>query len=379
MKTINYTLMNRDIKVLDFKYVEVSSIEFYFEEDDIPVGIYPWGYTDIESWLRSRKAPNQRKYLNRLPDNIKVNTLVDYITATRCVSLNDTYWVKCKDESVTWKEVSPYTNEIGSCIAHLAFKTDSSNMSFPELSTGGVFPKCWKRDGEKVFLLKGGTSENNELEVINEVLASFIYKQLLGDKACSYEYEDYLGTTWVSKCELFTDEDYGFLSMASYLGKSRATVGECITAYKQAGCDVDLFRRMLIADAIVLNIDRHLGNFGFRVRNISQATAGMAPVFDYNKALLPELSKDLVDLDWATVTKYMVNQVPTMGTDFVSMARQLMDTAVRQDLLALSEIDFTQFKNLPVSEKYLQRMTDIIRLQLDLILEDKRNPLDEWS
>lgn len=39
---------------------------------------------------------------------------------------------------------------------------------------------------------------------------------------------------------------------------------------------------MCLLDAIILNIDRHDGNFGYLVDNDKHTIVGMAPIFDNN-------------------------------------------------------------------------------------------------
>lgn len=56
---------------------------------------------------------------------------------------------------------------------------------------------------------------------------------------------------------------------------------------------------MCILDAIILNPDRHYGNFGVLFDTATMEVLQMAPVFDNNKSLLPELDNDqLAAPDW---------------------------------------------------------------------------------
>lgn len=44
---------------------------------------------------------------------------------------------------------------------------------------------------------------------------------------------------------------------------------------------------MIVLDALILNTDRHMGNYGFIVDNRTMQIKRMAPMFDHNQALLP--------------------------------------------------------------------------------------------
>ena len=52
-----------------------------------------------------------------------------------------------------------------------------------------------------------------------------------------------------------------------------------------------MFRRMVL-DAVILNIDRHLGNFGVLFDTDTMEIQTMAPVFDNNRSLLFDLDDD---------------------------------------------------------------------------------------
>ena len=56
---------------------------------------------------------------------------------------------------------------------------------------------------------------------------------------------------------------------------------------------------MCILDALILNTDRHSGNFGVLYRNDTMQVQKMAPVFDSNRSLLFDLDDDqLKHTDW---------------------------------------------------------------------------------
>ena len=48
------------------------------------------------------------------------------------------------------------------------------------------------------------------------------------------------------------------------------------------------FRSMLVFDAVIMNPDRHMGNYGVFRDNRTGRVLGFAPVFDNNLALLPQ-------------------------------------------------------------------------------------------
>lgn len=58
------------------------------------------------------------------------------------------------------------------------------------------------------------------------------------------------------------------------------------------------FRRMLVLDALIVNTDRHKGNYGILFQTDTLQPIKMAPVFDHNQSLLPyAMEDDFRDLD----------------------------------------------------------------------------------
>ena len=95
----------------------------------------------------------------------------------------------------------------------------------------------------------------------------------------------------------------------------------------------DSFREMVVMDAVMANVDRHSGNYGFLVDNATGEIEGMAPLFDHNMACLPMMMEN-DDFD-----DYLSMIGPKIGTDFVAIARALITPAIRSKLIDLK--DFT--------------------------------------
>lgn len=64
----------------------------------------------------------------------------------------------------------------------------------------------------------------------------------------------------VSKCDLFTSENIGFVKASRIFGQKKRIV-DLLEYYEKLGSG-DAFRRMCLLDALILNLDRYYGNFG---------------------------------------------------------------------------------------------------------------------
>lgn len=91
----------------------------------------------------------------------------------------------------------------------------------------------------------------------------------------------------------------------------------------------------------------------------------MAPIFDNNRALFPELDEDqLTDPSW-----YIERCHPKLRRDFVLTARALLTDEIRADMEKLRDFRFANHPQLPISETRLELLNGLVQHQLARILE----------
>ena len=256
----------------------------------------------------------------------------DFVVASRCLSLTDTFWMKREDEALSWDDVSLYRNEFDGLIARIAFEGKgmygrANSPTSPEYATSGSFQKCWIRDNDGIYLLKRGSEgfANTGFEPYSEALATELLDAARIDHV-PYDvirYHDKLA----SKCPLFTSEDEGFVAAYRFFD-GPFDIEDMLEFCAQHGAE-DSFREMVVMDALMANTDRHSANYGFMVDNATGKVLRMAPLFDHNMAYLP-LMMEQDDRE-----EYLRLTAPKIGTDFVDIAHELMSPAIRSKLVAL--------------------------------------------
>lgn len=365
-----YNLMNKNIQVavfqkskdqLDNGFVMISE-----RKEKLPIGFH-----DINSWLDKRQAAKHREHLRRLMAQCGCLNSEGFIKITHATSLNDTFWVKDADEDVSWEAVSLYQNEFNEVISRISFEgTGLFGIDFstttPEFSTEGSFEKCWKRETDNIFLYKrGSTGERNAgLEPYSEFYAGQIGKIICED------FVNYSLTTLhkktASKCKLFTDEQNGFVSLST-LFQRRMTPREMLEYYSSIDSE-DAFRRMVVFDAVTFNTDRHMGNHGVIFDNDSLTVKRMAPVFDNNQSLLPYAE----DEDFQQIGIYLESKIPRIGDDFVNIAKAVMTSEIRSDLINLHGFKFSYVESDRFSRQRLLAIEKIINRQIGGILDKNK-------
>ena len=112
-------------------------------------------------------------------------------------------------------------------------------------------------------------------------------------------------------------------------------------------------------------LDTSLDEVYWPFDNQTMAIAGMAPIFDNNRALFPELDEDaLAAPDW-----YIDHCRPKLGRDFIITARGLLTDEIRADLEKLKGFQFANHPRIPINETRLELLSAIVQRQIGLILK----------
>lgn len=297
-KKINAVLMHKDIPVLNGKYSYnkhgFEHINVIMNAKHLPVGLVQNDNLSLHAlnhWWRWRAIPDYRVDLRSLQENLGLTDIRDLIEEDHGLSLSDTYWIKQKDEKISWNEIeyfhSYYNEEFAKAMFCKNITVPSSAKKSPNNILCGYQRKAWvKRNGED-YLLKGGSLYQQE--PVNEWLASQIAKQL-GLYAIDYDTEIYHNQL-VSVCKRFTNENVDLVTCEYILNPN---VQSCNLAYKEYLHVLEshgiqhakkyLSDQMLL-DYLLMNTDRHTQNMGILVDANTNEWLDIAPVFDTGTSL----------------------------------------------------------------------------------------------
>ena len=285
-------------------------------------------------WLRSRVIPKHRVFVEEILKSLglSVGNTKGIIDICRGLSLNDSFWTVPEGFAGTFAEYNLYENEFSEILSLVAYTgTGYSNMNFttsPELTTGGMLPKAWRRiEGNGIYLYKGGTSGavNAGNEPYSEFYACQI-AQVMGLNAVQYDLEYWKGVL-ASKCRLFTDINTAFIPIGRLVRSGGLKA--CLDYSAGLGRDFsEAVCSMLVFDAVICNEDRHFGNFGILRDSRSGEITAPAPIFDNGISLFNyAMPEDMEDLG-----AYAKTRSPAYGgTTFERICSEVMgDTQLRQ-------------------------------------------------
>lgn len=353
-----YLLMNKNDIIASY---ELRNGEFgsYLELFGCDENRLPYGCENINHWLKNRKAISHNEHIRKLICDMGCDDNINFIRLTHAGSLNDTFWMKSEEESINWEDVSYYRNEFSEVVSRLAFEGqglsgEDISGTKPELSTDGSFPKCWRRENEEIILIKSGSEAG--AEPYCEALAAEITAKIT--KVVQYNISEFAGRP-VTKCKLFTDEQTGYVSASKV--KVPREINELMSWMSERGFE-DSFRRMLLADCLTFNPDRHAGNYGFLMENDTLRITGLAPAFDYNLAMLPYAENE------DQISRELGETWPKIGDDFVRFGQMLLTDQLRSELNELRDYEFTFRGDEHFPESRIKLAEQLLNRQLTAIL-----------
>ena len=152
-------------------------------------------------------------------------------------------------------------------------------------------------------------------------------------------YVDYGLSKWKGKlcstCLLFTNENISYIPVGRII--KTGGIESVIDYYKKIGESYyQELLDMLVFDAVILNEDRHFGNFGFLIDNKSNKIVGCAPIFDNGLSLLCYAMDD--DFNTADALAAIFELVKFANTNVDENSSREFAGGLYEELFKLSDV-----------------------------------------
>lgn len=295
------TLMHKDHAVLEMELDDITGgilkIGSLHAPERVPVGVSV-NYSsvdraDLSHWWQSRSIPVGRSGLRDTLEQLGACTPLALPLKSCGLSLTDQYWIRPGTQDLSWSRVNyfgnPFSEDMGDILLGRHRSSQAKDLASPDNTTNGVLPKRWKIIDGTRCLLKGGTRPWRQ-EPFNEVFAAHIMERL-GIYHVPYH------LLWVednpySVCPVFTTPQTEYVSAAFISKTLPRRPGESKDIHYQRCCDAlsipgarEQIDKMLTVDFLLVNEDRHMGNFG-AIRDVETLRwIGAAPIFDCGASL----------------------------------------------------------------------------------------------
>ncbi|MDE5892407.1 MAG: hypothetical protein K2H45_05770 [Acetatifactor sp.] len=373
-----YFLMNKNTIVATYDvepHSEFSDSDFLKQKQIF--GKLPFGFKDINAWIDRRKSSKHNNHLQAIMRQLGCDTNEGFVQVTHAATINDTFWIKRDWEKVSWKQISLYQNRFTETISKLAFAGGGLHdivlsLTSPELACDGSFRKCFRKEPEKgefnsdIFLYKRGGDLGAGLEPYCEQMASEIARIISPNNAVNYDLVKLYDRT-ASRCNLFTNEKYGYASFSKITDVRRSDLKGVFDYFANLGSEQE-FREMLVIDSLCFNQDRHSGNFGALFDNDTLEIVKMSPVFDLNISLLPYVMEE----EFLNIGDKLFEYVPKLGEDFTRIGQMGMNTVLRDRVKDIKDFSFTFRGDDVFTPERVKVIENVVRRQAEAILSNDK-------
>ena len=374
---MNYILKHFDKDLIKFTFnstpragTEIEIIEVYNEHKTFfPLNI-KLENSSLLSWIKSRTIPKNREFVYKILLELKLSfdDIEGIVSVSKSLSLNDVYWIVEEDFKGSFAEYNLYDNDFNKTLSLLAYTGYGSLkeqvfISSPEFTTNGMLAKAWRKDPLKrkgIYLYKSG-SKGCAKEPYSEFYAYQIAKKMELD-VTAYSLGKWRGEL-NSICKLFSSKEYSFVPI--YRLVTEVGWDAVLEYYQELGDEFyEALVDMLIFDVIIVNTDRHFGNFGLLVDNETNEIVKPAPIFDNGLSLF----YDAMDCDIEKADEFSRIKVMKNAGDFITFATTIITAREKEKVRKLINFKFERHPTYNLSAPRLRNIEWFIQGRVMVLL-----------
>lgn len=335
MKNTKVLETNKDGSIMIY---EEKLLPFSLQKEDLT-------YEDFFfNWLSVRPLSIGRTNAKAILNNagIPQNSLT---IARIChgMNLSDCYWVKEREEDTSWDKDNLYDHDMDPLYADTALTGKSHHLSkdkfhTPELTAQGASAKCWIKENDGIYLYKVGRKELPASEILDVLGIDHVHYEK------AEQLKEYLSKDRIKKIEdvgeiivrskLITNQQQGIIPFEEFA--VWCANQEIDDEYEEAKRrDEKSYYEMQIADYILNNSDRHVGNWGFYFDVEENKLQGMYPLmdhdhsFDEEETLMSQTNEGKTLLEAARIAQAQLN-LPVKDILEIPKPEYLMDNEWEQ-------------------------------------------------
>ena len=342
----------------------------------------------LNDWFGMRAIPDYRDSSREVLDILGVGSREKLAGKHYALSLTDQYWLKPVGSRVSWRDINYFENEYDSrefFDATYGFGTfgslslhgvRSDKFHTPNNTLGGQLKKTWVQIDGTNYLFKGASSLHN-IEPVNEVLASKIC-EILDVPKVDYELRKVHSKrqeALVSVCRCMINENqefipaYELMSVAGELSHTPTDYYLYLDLLLKHGIPraEEYLQKMFMLDYIMLNEDRHLGNFGI-IRNVETLEwESICPIFDTGRSCNTNVSESYWDFEKGEVkcfTSGFVSSEILPSFFSVNLSEKQLE-----ELRAVPKAYLSMLKEYQISLKLFDEQIEKLKLGMDQRIE----------
>ena len=241
-------------------------------------------------WLDNRCVDIHRSHSRKLFKALRLKNSDDMsqiIDIGHGISITDNWWIQKSDESLDYKSLKKYNEEIADIALFGSSDSESGNTKgYLELGTVGSYEKAWRLENDQWFMYKQG----NIQELVSEYY-SFSFLNALGFDVAEYKVkhrksaETGLSSTYIISKDFTNNAEVDFEPFCNYYADNEEP--DYIIPRLPDNLIVP-YVMTIFYDVLLYNGDRHNQNIGVLRNSTTGEIISLAPGFDYNLGLISQ-------------------------------------------------------------------------------------------
>ena len=257
----------------------------------------------FHEWWRDRAIPKTRHGAKSALQRLGYSSTNSALVNNLALSLSDCYWIRPREERLTWKDTNLFTNDFVDTFGEITINQDHmidlrKETRFNCATSQGELQKKWCIDKEgRRYMIKGNYGQSYQ-QSLNEIFAAKLHEQQGFSEYTHYSLVrlqvdgnvEGLGCM----CYDFCSEDVECISAWELLQTIKIKQNEsyyyplkkvCLKLGMSEEKFSDFIDYQIMTDYLITNTDRHMNNIAIVRNPDTLQVLGFAPIYDSGNSM----------------------------------------------------------------------------------------------
>lgn len=257
----------------------------------------------FHEWWRDRAIPKTRHGARSALQRLGYSSTNSALVNNLALSLSDCYWIRPREERLTWKDTNLFTNDFVDTFGEITINQDHmidlrKETRFNCATSQGELQKKWCIDTEgRRYMIKGNYGQSYQ-QSLNEIFAAKLHEQQGFSEYTHYSLVrlqvdgnvEGLGCM----CYDFCSEDVECISAWELLQTIKIKQNEsyyyplkkvCLKLGMSEEKFSDFIDYQIMTDYLITNTDRHMNNIAIVRNPDTLQVLGFAPIYDSGNSM----------------------------------------------------------------------------------------------
>ena len=257
----------------------------------------------FHEWWRDRAIPKTRHGARSALQRLGYSSTNSALVNNLALSLSDCYWIRPREEKLTWKDTNLFTNDFVDTFGEITINRDHmidlrKETRFNCATSQGELQKKWCIDKEgRRYMIKGNYGQSYQ-QSLNEIFAAKLHEQQGFSEYTHYSLVrlqvdgnvEGLGCM----CYDFCSEDVECISAWELLQTIKIKQNEsyyyplkkvCLKLGMSEEKFSDFIDYQIMTDYLITNTDRHMNNIAVIRNQDTLQVLGFAPIYDSGNSM----------------------------------------------------------------------------------------------